>query len=208
MKKAFTLVVLIVTPTMAFAQGTVAFNNQTGLVTSYPALPKSGGSVELIAAPQGTPLPNPLGTYVWQDLRPYFIPNYSSLSCFLAANPGWEPGTALTGGSNPGLLAVGGIFNNGGLSLNVAEGANAYYIVIGWSGSWTSYDVAFAGGALLGQSGVFTTTTGDPLLTPPSLAVNLKNTFGGLVLAGVPESKTFALAGLGLAALLVCRRRR
>src|ERR1035437_9267797 len=91
MKKAFTLVVLIVTPTMAFAQGTVAFNNQTGLVTSYPALPKSGGSVELIAAPQGTPLPNPLGTYVWQDLRPYFIPNYSSLSGFLAANPGWEP---------------------------------------------------------------------------------------------------------------------
>jgi hypothetical protein len=32
MKKAFTLFVLILTPTMAFAQGTVVFNNQTGLV--------------------------------------------------------------------------------------------------------------------------------------------------------------------------------
>jgi hypothetical protein len=39
------------------------------------------------------------------------------------------------------------------------------------------------------------------------VAVNLKTTFGGITLAPIPEPATFALAGLGLAALMVFRRR-
>ena len=67
MKKAFTLAVLIVTPTMAFAQGTVVLGNRTGLVKQWTSptdptligVPKGGGYVELVAAPVGTPLVNP-----------------------------------------------------------------------------------------------------------------------------------------------------
>ena len=88
MKKALTLVVLIVTPSIIFAQGTVTIGNQTGRVkqwTSSPDptdmyVPKGSGWVELIAAPKGTPL-TPLYTYPggWQ---------YTTLAAFLAANPG------------------------------------------------------------------------------------------------------------------------
>jgi hypothetical protein len=93
MRKAFTLVVLIVTSTMAFAQGTVGFNNSlAGLVKQWtsatdPALisvPTNGGYVQLIAAPKGTPLPNPLFTVTMGGN----YANYSSVSSFLSANPG------------------------------------------------------------------------------------------------------------------------
>ena len=70
MKEALTLIILIVTPSMAFAQGTVVLGNQTGLIKQWTSatdstlisVPKGGGYVELFAAPVGTPLVNPLYT--------------------------------------------------------------------------------------------------------------------------------------------------
>jgi hypothetical protein len=65
MKKAFALVVLIVAPMMVFAQGTVLFCNSTsGLVKQWTSftdhtvinVPVGGGSVQLLAAPDGTAL--------------------------------------------------------------------------------------------------------------------------------------------------------
>lgn len=208
MEKAFALIVLMVTPTMAFAQGTVAFeNNSAGLVTEYPTPPPGPASifsVELIAAPHGTSLPNPLGTYVPQDLLQYFIPNYSSLAGFLVANPGWVV-VATTGSA-----VAGGLFNGGVVTINnIAAGAHADYIFIGWSGAFGNLDTAIASGnAKVGESVIATTATGDPTATPQGVPVSLSGTFAGLTLAPIPEPSTFTLAGLGLAALLVLRRRR
>jgi hypothetical protein len=91
MKKALTLVLLIVTSTMAFAQGTVAFiNNPVGLVRQWTSAtdstlistPVGGAHVELLAAPAGTAF-TPFGSlsalgFAW---------NFNSLAGFLAANP-------------------------------------------------------------------------------------------------------------------------
>ena len=94
MKKAFALIVLIATPTMAFAQGTVSFGNSlTALVKQWTSatdptlidVPTNGGYVQLIAAPRGTPLANPLFTTAMAGN----YANYNSVSSFLAANPGW-----------------------------------------------------------------------------------------------------------------------
>src|SRR5208283_569328 len=110
MKKALTLVVLIVTPTMAFAQGTVGFiNDAAGLVqwscASDPtllAVPVGGGHVELLTAPDGTSL-TPLGM-----LGPgYFVPSFATLEGFLAANPNWS--AIATTGIGP----VAGMFDGG-----------------------------------------------------------------------------------------------
>jgi hypothetical protein len=85
MKKAFALVVLIVTPTKAFAQGTVAFNNGlTGLVQQWTSIddttlinvPIGGGYVDLLAAPTGTALSNPL----FKGPLGAFWPNYATLA--------------------------------------------------------------------------------------------------------------------------------
>jgi hypothetical protein len=74
MKKALTLVLLIVSPTLAFAQGTVVFSNSTsGLVKQWTSftdhtlinVPVGGGSVQLLAAPAGMML-KPL---VWGSVQ-------------------------------------------------------------------------------------------------------------------------------------------
>jgi Immunoglobulin domain len=176
MKKAFTLVVLIVTPTMAFAQGSVTFINGTaGLVKQWTcptnntliSVPVGGGYVELLTAPAGTPLENPL----WR---------YSSLSNFLAANPGWA---AI---KTTGISPVAGRFNGGNVILQsiIPGGAPvAEYCIIGWTGSATSYDEAILAGAIVGSSPMLTTATGnDATLTPVSPAVSLATTFTGLIL--------------------------
>ena len=180
MKKAFTLVVLMVTPTMAFAQGTVILQNQTGLVrqwtsvtdTTMIGVPKNGGYVELIAAPVGTAL---VGS----------VSQYSSLAGFLGANPLWAPAVNSSGVA-PAPIAFGaGLFNDGTFTINnIGPGASAEYFLIGWTGAFTSYDAAFASGSsAFGQSAIFTTTTGDPTATPVAgFPVSLRPTFGGMTL--------------------------
>jgi hypothetical protein len=221
MKKAFTLVVLIVTPTMAFTQGTVVFiNSSTGLVkqwtsSSDPTLtpvPVGGGYVQLIAAPRGTPLLHPLGAYYG---GPGFLPAYSSLAGFLAANSGWVVPSDDWGVPQPPAqtYAAPGRFNGGTrYILGVPGGASADYVVIGWTGPYATYDDAYAAdladpnSSFLGMSAIATTQTGNCCINP-SVPVLLSPTFQGITLAPavIPEPATVLLAGLG-AVLLLFRR--
>ena len=215
MKKALTLVSLIAGPAMMFAQGTVVFENLTGLVpqwasatnSSLTPVPVGGGYVQLIASPRGNPLLHPLGVYQGSS---GFLPGYSSLAGFLAANPGWaDQATAA-------INAAPGIFNNGTVTIwPLGPGADADYTVIGWTGPYATYDAAYAAdlanpnSSFLGMSAIATTPTGDPtLFGAPSAPVNLKFTFQGMTLAQaiIPEATTVLLAGLGAVLLLVFRR--
>ena len=178
MKKAWTLVVLIAAPTMAFAQGTVGFiNNTAGLVRQWTSVmdstlisvPVGFAYVELLAAPAGTaftPLSPPGG----------FVANFSSIAGFLAANPGWSD-IATTG-----IQPIAGRFNGGIVSLpNVAPGADAEYFIIGWTGTATTFDAAMqVPGTFFGSSPLLITLTGNPLTTPPGLPVSLSATFTGI----------------------------
>jgi hypothetical protein len=217
MKKAFTLVVLIVTPSIVFAQGTVFIGNQTGLVKEWisdsPLLlsvPKGGGYVELIATTKGNPLLHPLGVRGGIG----FVPGYSSLAGFLAANPGWA---VPIGNANPGIIGLGpGLFANGNATIaNIGSGADADYLIIGWTGPYATYDAAYAAdlanpnSSLLGMSAIATTHTGDPTLSGPGSPVSLRTTFPGMTLLPVviPEPTAVFLAGLGAVLLLLFRRR-
>jgi len=179
--------------TSALAQGTLGFNNSsTTLVQQWTdannstlmSVPKNAGSVQMFYAPGGTAY------------------NGSSLTGLIANNPGWTLG-AITP-----IAPVNGRFNGGNITLTgIAAGANVSYAIIGWTGNYASFDAALAGGAMAGASATaFTMATGgvDPLVPPPSIST----TFTGLTLQPVPEPSTFALAGLGAAALLIFRRRK
>lgn len=91
----------------------------------------------------------------------------------------------------------------------VLPGGAATFQVWAWTSSFASYAAAASGGGLIGKSIPFNGTT-SPAGVPPPLPVTLAGLYPGFaVTAGViPEPSTFVLAGLGLASLLLFRRRK
>src|ERR1039457_5924126 len=96
MKKAFTLAVLIVTPSIMFAQGAISVaNNSHELVQAWASnwdhslspVPVGGGMVQFFAAPDGSAYQS-LGTLVLAEGG--FALTYLTLASYLAANPGWN----------------------------------------------------------------------------------------------------------------------
>jgi hypothetical protein len=74
-----------------------------------------------------------------------------------------------------------------------------------WLGNFASYGAAIAGKGIVADSGVFQAS----LVVDPSTPVNLSQ-MPAVVLTQipVPEPGTFALAGLGAAAMMIFRRRK
>jgi len=109
-----------------------------------------------------------------------------------------------------------GIFNGGAVTLtSIAGGAPAFIQIRAWNTAYgATYALAQAAGAAgqadaFGFSNIFSVTTGNPSGQPPtSPAVLVGLTSFNLNTGIVPEPSTFALAGLGAAALLLFRRRR
>jgi len=187
--------------TSVFAQGTVVFNNGTGLVQQWTSaanqtlisVPKGGGMVQLFWAPAGS------AYTAWSA--------GTTEAAFKAANPLWKQEAAF-GFTTPAA----GKFSGGTLTLSplATAGGNIDYVVMGWTGTAAGFDAAIAGGAMANVSAKFASATGNPTTVPPGTATPLSTSFGGMVLSPVtqiPEPSTFALAGLG-AALLIFRRRK
>jgi len=178
--------------TCAFAQGTVVFNNGTGLVNrlGYPSdvpMPKGGGEVQLYWAPAGTP---------------YTPWNYLLPQAWFAANPGWSLGPVVGF-----TTSVPGRFDGGAITLSpLAPGGTIDYVVVGWTGNAQTMEQALATGAMLGVSGRFTSPTGNPTTVPPGFPVPLAGSFGGLTIT-IPEPACFALAAMGAASFLALRSR-
>jgi hypothetical protein len=198
MKKYLSVLAVAAMASSAFAQGLVNFNNGTGLVQQWtsPAnstlisVPKGGGVVQLYWAAAGTA----------------YTPWSASLTpaAWYAANPGWS-----LGGSIGFTTPAAGKFAGGAQTLTpLTPGGNIDYVVIGWTGSAASFDAALAANAMVGVSSKFSSGTGNPTTVPPGTATPLSASFGGMTLQPVPEPSTFALAGLGAAALLIFRRRK
>jgi hypothetical protein len=197
-----TVAALAACATSAFGQGILTFaNNNASLVKQWGDatgstlinVPSGGGQVSLF----------------WAAANTAYTPWTTSMTgaAFLAANPGWKQEAAA--GFNP--LAA-GRFNAGNLTLSplTTISAGVDYVVMGWTGT-AGFDAAIAAGGMVNVSGKFHTAVGDGSAVPPGAPVALTATFTGVTLQPVtviPEPSTFALAGLGAAALLIFRRRK
>ena len=181
----------------SFAQGTVVFNNGTGLVQFWPSpfdshltlVPPGGGFVQLFWAATGTS----------------YVPWTASLSAgdWYTANSGWSLGPVVGF-----TLPEHGKFDGGEITLSpLTAGGNIDYVVIGWTGNSASFDAALATTGYANVSSKFTSGTGNPTTAPPGLPVQLADSFAGMVLIPTPEPSSLALAGLGAATLLALRRR-
>jgi hypothetical protein len=197
-----TLAVVGLSALTMYGQGRVSFNNQS---TFAPADAITIGALNIGAIGGNTGWGIGGDKYAVQ-LR-WALGTFGSQSAFDAANPlssGSFSGAAFL--ANTGDLAsFSGFFDAGVVSGIGAPGAytmqvSAWYNV---GAANATYAGAFAAGSNVGQSGLFqVNVTASP--TPVNSTV-----FPGFqVVAPIPEPSTFVLAGLGIASLLLFRRRK
>jgi hypothetical protein len=99
------------------------------------------------------------------------------------------PGTFLDLSGAP--VAIPGVLTSG------------FFRIDAWSLGASTYDT----GTFRGSSGVFSNPLGNPQASPPGTPTDF-TAMPAVVLTAIPEPSTFALAGLGAAALLIFRRRK
>ena len=188
MKKLILTVALGVASVAAFAQGTLNFAN--------------GGS-GLVARVYQTDGTTGLSGSAWSaDL--YWAAGTVANSALL--NPLGLPATFST------IASQAGLFFGGPRTVPGAAGASVITAQIRvWdTASGSSYAAALANpGALVGESILFQVTLADPGLTPPGIPTTMTALNGHpWNVHVVPEPSTLALAGLGLAGMMMLRRRK
>jgi len=187
MKKAILGLLSVGAAASALAQGTVIFENSSSSGNIYLG---SVGPTHYAAA----------GTYTVALL---WAPGGS-----LGTAQGSFQQIALYGLATGGATSTGFFTDSATIATPTAQAPATVGVfeVEGWTGNYTSYAAAVAGGAAVGQSAEFLNSTGNP--NPPGLPpVQTTGWDGNLVLV-VPEPGTLALGGLGAAALLFFRRRK
>ena len=197
MKKSIVLAILGIAAGVASSQGqgTVAFANYysgTAPTINY-------GTVAVPLALQGLPIGSEFqaelcfvsGTGA-AEATVFAAPFVASLTSFGTALPSYP--------AADGDTANGAGWFNGNLNLNlgVPAGSSVTAEVLAFNG--TSY----ANSSYRGKSGAFNLTLGGGL----AFAATLNGAMPNFTVNGVPEPTTMALGGLGLAALLVARRKK
>ena len=179
----------------ASAQGLIAFDNSTSAFNGGPAATSLGLFYKLV------------GTSTIAETSVTL--NGELLASANGTAGTYNPMTVLASTDTSAnvlldLIGNGKYTDDSGDAYNapVAGGATAFFIVEVWEGGWSSLAAAISHGSAWGVSSPFSQAVGGGTGTPPSLTAMPS------VILSVPEPGTFALAGLGAAALLIFRRRK
>lgn len=197
MKKVILTTLMSVAAVAAFAQGTVTFKNDSSVLASPP-----DRLVRFDATAASVNAAYTAGTPVYSNANPNIV-----AQLFYGASTAPEgslvavttaPTTFRTSTSTSVGVWFGGTrtlegFATGTLNLQVRV----------WD---SSSGGTFGNSVLQGKSTIFTYTI--PTSTTPSPSDFFMANFTGFTIGAVPEPATFALAGLGAAALLIFRRRK
>jgi len=188
MKKLIVTAMMVGLSFAALAQGTITFQND---------------ATRLVQQTDGvTTTSSPVGTHVafYYSVTP------------VAAGDGLNAALHFLNGGTiapvPGRFSL-GTYTTG---TDAAPGSTIYAEVRGWTGNYATWDLAAAAAAsgtlvYMGYSSVFSMGTGGAGAPPsPPISLTTIPAFTGVLLT-IPEPTTFALAGLGAAALLIFRRR-
>ena len=101
------------------------------------------------------------------------------------------------------ISAYGSILDNSGQEYNLPGGVTDYFQVLAWAGNAPTFQAAiFAGEPLTGTSAIFTEAIGVGSTSFPADITGV-----GVIALGIPEPSTLAMAGVGLASVVIFRRR-
>lgn len=203
MKKILSVLAVMAVACSAFAQGQINFSSPANSVrvknpaTADPVnIPAAGGFISALWAPAGS------------AMTPWVADGGQNLAAWLVANPAWQQAKNTEGELLQKAVAGGRVLAT---SIIVPTTSPVDLIMIGWSGTSTSFDAAYALASLdpaTATVGFSDKVTVTPTTVPSPPAVVAFS--GGLTLTPtsiIPEPTTFALAGLGAAALMIFRRR-
>jgi len=214
MKKTLLTLGFVALSVAAFAQGRVNVLNDAGSpvqLTSNTSLVLSGDlSLAGVSVGNSTPLPSGIvlaaGLYGGTSAGSLFL--YSATTMNTAIPAGSIPAfhVVLNANAATGAPAIPGI------ASGTAIGANTpWFQVRIWDNAYANYDLARAAGAYTGFGAEFQLNPSPSAIaytgtTPPGANSTWQD--APIVVALVPEPSTFALAGLGAAAMLIFRRRK
>jgi hypothetical protein len=224
MKKLILAAFAVTCAVGVFAQGTIVFNNRIGaaVLQTHVYAPQAGATtVSQIGNGAGD---FEVGTTSWAGWTAIgangLTGQYGASTTFaqLLTAPGANAAESSLVAQTPVITfrtGAGAGFTMGGTTVtssNVGADSIGTWEMVVWdnsSGNYATWTEAFpawqAGLIAAGESGRFNATFGGTG-TPPNL-VGLTS-FNMYTIGPVPEPTTFALAGLGLAAMLVLRRRK
>lgn len=93
-------------------------------------------------------------------------------------------------------------------TVNTPDSGKRTFVLKVWSSSFANYDSAAQGGGYVGTSPVIHVTAGTLSPNPINSAAYSDWAAGPIYVGLVPEPSTAAIAGLGVASLLIFRRRK
>ena len=207
MKKVIITTALVaVTAVTAFAQGKVTMQNQipASLVTLTSDTSKVlAADVAQAGTAVGNLVPLASGKTLVAGL--YAGPANSAVAGPYAPRAGDARGYILNNVAwGAGIIpATTYQLNAAGVLPALPAGATTVQVKV-WDASYATYEAAYTAASYVGQSSTFQFTTGGSV-TYPNIMTSLTTP---IVVALVPEPTVAAIAGLGIASMLVFRRRK